>query len=171
MSAIPAEGTHTSIQAAINAAVGDGHNASDPTVILVRPGNYTEDITLAGGVHLQGAVAGKSFATQLTGSVTYSGGSGVVSMQAIDISTPGGSDSITFTGSGFQQLYLSDCVAYSTSTNSSLVLNNTGGGSGVTFDNVNFRSVGGGTGTPVVVVAGTLQGRGGSFWPSSVVQT
>ncbi|MEK6700932.1 MAG: hypothetical protein AABZ53_01605, partial [Planctomycetota bacterium] len=173
VSAIPAEGTHTSIQQAIDAAVADGYNAGNPTVILVRPGNYAEDITLAGGVHLQGAVAGKSFATQLTGSVTYSGGGGggVVSIQAIDIATPGGSDAITFAGSGFQQLYLSDCVAYATSTNSSLVMSNTASGSSVIIDNVNFRSVGGGSGTPIVISAGTLQGRGGTFWPTSVVQT
>ena len=81
--------THTSIQAAINQAVADGFNASNPTVILVRPGTYVENLSLAGGVHLQSAVAGKSFSTQVSGTVNFASG-GVVSINAIDISAPAG---------------------------------------------------------------------------------
>jgi hypothetical protein len=146
--------------------VAAGYGPANPTVILVRPGTYTENLTLAGGVHLQGAVAGKSFSTQVNGSVSFSSG-GVVSVQAIDINSAG--DAILFSGSSFQQLYLSDNVAYAAGTGRSLVMSNTGAGSGVTFDNVNFRSVGGGTGTPVVASSGTLQGRSGTFWPTSPV--
>jgi pectin methylesterase-like acyl-CoA thioesterase len=59
--------THTSIQAAIDQAVADGFGPATPTVILVRPGTYNENLTLTGGVNLQSTVAGKSFATTLNG--------------------------------------------------------------------------------------------------------
>ncbi len=159
------QGTHTSIQAAINAAVADGFGPSSPTTVLVRPGNYTENVALVGGVHLQSAVAGKSFATQITGSVTFNTG-GVVSVQAIDINAPTG-PAINFNGTSFQQLYLSDSVAYAQGTASALNMSNTGSGSDVVINNVNFRSVAGGTGIPVTISAGTLQGTGGTFWPTS----
>jgi collagen type VII alpha len=158
--------THTSIQSAISQAVTDGFGPSVQTVILVRPGTYTENLTLTGGIHLQAAAGAKSFATALNGSVTFNTG-GIVSIDSIDIQSTG--DAIDFSGSSFQQLYLANHVAYAAGTGRSLVMSNTGVGSGVTFDNVNFRSVGGGTGTPIVATSGVLQGRSGTFWPTSPV--
>ncbi len=158
--------THTSIQAAINQAVIDTYGPLNPTVILVRPGTYAENITLVGGINLQAAASGKSFATAINGSVSLGTG-GIVSIDAIDINSPG--DAITFSGSSFQQLYLANNVAYAAGTGRALVMSNTAAGSGVTIDNVNFRSVSLGTGTPVVATAGVLQGRSGTFWPTSPV--
>lgn len=159
-------GTHTTIQGAINSAISDGYNAGNPTTILVRNGSYTENVTLAGGINLQSSTAGKSFATAINGSVSLSG-EGVVSMNGIDVNAPTNSDAMTVVGGAFTQLYLSDSVAYSSGTGRSLVLSAASSSSGVIIDNVNFRSVGGGTGTPVVIASGTLQGRSGTFWPSS----
>lgn len=45
----PNDGYFTSIQAAINQAVSDGNTA----VVLVKPGTYSEDITLADNVNIQ----------------------------------------------------------------------------------------------------------------------
>jgi len=159
-------GTHTTIQAAINAAISDGYTAGNPTTILVRNGSYNENVTLAGGINLQSATAGKSFATAINGTVSLSG-EGVVSMNGIDVNAPTNSDAITLNGGAFTQLYMSDSVAYSSGTGRSLVMSAASSSSGVIIDNVNFRSVGGGTGTPVVIASGTLQGRAGTFWPTS----
>jgi len=163
-------GTHTSIQAAINQAVADGFGPSNPTVILVKPGTYVENVALSGGINLQAAAAGKGFSTQITGQVTMNT-AGVVSVNAIDVAAPSGLDAIVFSGATFQQLYLANSVAYASGTASSLNMSNTGAGSSVVIDNVNFRSVGGGTGTPVVASVGVLQGRGGTFWPTSPVSS
>jgi hypothetical protein len=159
-------GTHTTIQDAINAAVADGFGPASPTVVLVRPGTYVENVSLVGGVNLQSSVSGKSFSTQIQGTVTHAG-PGVVAMNAIDVSAPANADAITVSGgTPFQQLYLADSVAYSSGTGRSLVLGTTGASSGVIIDNVNLRVTSGG-GVPVVVTAGALQGRGGTFWPVS----
>lgn len=42
--------SYTSIQAAIDAAVSDGHDTANPTVVHVFPGDYTEDLVFAPGV-------------------------------------------------------------------------------------------------------------------------
>ncbi|MBX3378181.1 MAG: hypothetical protein KF678_14395 [Phycisphaeraceae bacterium] len=109
------------------------------------------------------AIGGKAFATTVNGSASFNSG-GIVSIDGIDFNSA--SDAITFSGSSFQQLYLSNNVAYAAGTGNALIMSNTGVGSGVTFDNVNFRCVGGGSGTPIVASSGTLQGRNGTFWPT-----
>ena len=44
---------YTSIQAAINQAVTDGHTSNDnPAFIEIYPGSYTENLSLSPGVHL-----------------------------------------------------------------------------------------------------------------------
>lgn len=160
--------THTSIQAAINQAVADGHGPTNPTTIQVRPGTYVGNLTLVAGVHLTAVVAGKSFATKIDGTVAHS--SGVVSMIGIDIEATSGGDAITITGTlPFTQLYISDCIAYAYNTNSAAVLDvTTDGSSGIIFNNVNFRVLGG-SGVPINLLRGTIQGRAGTFWP--VAQT
>lgn len=158
--------THTSIQAAINDAVLAGHGSGNMTTILVRPGNYTENVSLVGGIHLTGVVASKSFAAQISGNVTHT--AGVVALTAIDISSQStGGNALTVQGTtAGAQVYLTDSVVYSGGANSSVVIDaEIGGSSGVIFSNVNFRNVGG-TGVPVQVISGTIQGSGGTFWPT-----
>lgn len=47
---------YSSIQAAIDAAVADGASAPDnQALVMVAPGTYVEDITLASGVYVQGS--------------------------------------------------------------------------------------------------------------------
>ncbi len=163
--------THTSIQAAINQAFSDGHGASNPTTIVVRPGTYSESVNLRGGIHLASSQPGKSFATSINGNVNHGLlGGGVVSILGIDIQASTG-DAVTVTGpSDPTQLYLADSVVYAQGADNAAEINTTmSSSSGIVFDNVNFRIVGGGTGIPVNVISGTIQGRGGTFWP--VAQT
>lgn len=46
-----------SIQAAIDAAVADGHNDADPATVRVLAGNYTEDVSMAAGIGVFGTAA------------------------------------------------------------------------------------------------------------------
>lgn len=45
---------YTSIQDAIDAAVTDGHDASDPATIFVYPGTYNESVIIYDGIWIQG---------------------------------------------------------------------------------------------------------------------
>ncbi|MFK7740230.1 MAG: hypothetical protein AB8H80_07890, partial [Planctomycetota bacterium] len=156
--------THTSIQAAIDQADLDGFGAGNPTSVLVRPGNYIEDVALRAGIHVTALVNGKSFATQIRGQVTHT--AGVVSMLGIDINASAGGDALTISGNTAPtQLYLSDCVVYGYGTDNAVELDvTTASSSGILFDNVNFRVLNG-AGIPIHGVRGTIQGRSGTFWP------
>ena len=158
--------THTSIQAAINQATADGYGSANQTTILVRPGSYTENVTLASGIHLTAIVGAKSFATQINGQVTHS--SGIVSMQGIDISAASG-DALTVAGAVQPtQIYLSNSVVYAQSADNAAEVNvPTGGSSGIIFDNVNFRIVAGGTAPAINLLSGTIQGRAATIWPTA----
>jgi hypothetical protein len=158
--------THTSIQAAIDQAVADGYGSNNNTSILIRPGTYVGNVTLAGGVHLTASVPGKSFATRLVGTVTHTGG--VVSMIGVDVDATSGGDAITISGeTPFTQLYLSGATIYAYGTDNAAQLDvTTDGSSGIIQDNVLFRVLNG-AGTPVNVIRGTLQGRSGGFVPAS----
>jgi hypothetical protein len=67
----PGFGDYTTIQAAIDAAVTAGAGASTPWAILVRPGIYTEDLTLRPYVHVSGSPGTPSNVS--SGSVTVRG--------------------------------------------------------------------------------------------------
>ncbi len=62
----------TSIQAAINQAVADGYGIANPTTILIRPGSYTENISITdGGIALDCATdAISGGAVTIDGNVT-----------------------------------------------------------------------------------------------------
>jgi hypothetical protein len=164
--------THNTIQAAINQAVADSGGPapiSPPTTILVRPGTYTENVTLAGGVHLTAVAAGKSFATLINGQVTLA--AGVTSMIGIDISAQtSGGDALTIAGVvAPTQLYISDCAIYAAGADNAAEINvPVSSSSGLIFDNVTFRLPGNtATGVPVNVLSGTIQGRSGTLSPAT----
>ncbi len=50
--------TYTTIASAMAAAVADGHSDTNPAVIWVLPGTYTENITMLAGISIQGMVSG-----------------------------------------------------------------------------------------------------------------
>jgi hypothetical protein len=52
---VSTDGPYQTIQAAINAAVADGHTSNDnPAFVEIYPGTYTENLALSPGVHLIG---------------------------------------------------------------------------------------------------------------------
>ncbi len=114
----------TSIQAAINAAVSKGHNSSNPAVILVKPGTYKEDLTLASGVDIKAVAYGSislstgfngfPSTTLVEGSITVNltdSGRPCVNWLGIDITSP--TIGIRFTGSNSQSLVVRDATIIS----------------------------------------------------------
>lgn len=103
---------YTSIQAAIDQAVKDGASAAAPAVVLVRPGTYRENIKLASGVHIQGVVAGRSFAATVLGSVTAQlGDGGSVSWNSVNINS-GSGPAFQCTDDYSQQLFINEATLY-----------------------------------------------------------
>lgn len=66
---IPVVG-YTTIQSAVNAAVADGHNDTNPAVIIILPGTYTENVTLAPGISLFSPINGYIGTTLIIGNVS-----------------------------------------------------------------------------------------------------
>ena len=93
---------YTSLTGAIKQAVADGACAAAPAVILVGPGSYRENVTLPGGVHVQGVVGGRAFAATVLGTVTAQGSSGdTSSWNSVNITAAAG-NSLVVKGSGLQ---------------------------------------------------------------------
>lgn len=106
---------YATIQAAIDAAVADGKDGSDPAVVSVAPGTYVEDVALAAGVYLQ-AVQDPQGAVTIQGTVTCSladGGSGVdtnfTGVAGFVLEGQGANPGLDFTGAVAQRLYLVNC--------------------------------------------------------------
>jgi hypothetical protein len=108
-----------SIQSAINAAVSDGHNHSNPAVIEVTPGSYNEHVTIqTGGIHVRGAstTSGSSlYAATLVGSLTITmqddNATNVVGWTGIDIDHAG-APALIIDGTYFVKTYITDCKIY-----------------------------------------------------------
>ncbi len=96
------------IQSAIDAAVNAGHNVGNPTVVFVKPGIYTEDVSMASGVDI---VALDYNATVLQGTVNVnlSDSSGQPSCLWSGISIKGESYGVNFAGANNQQFRLDNC--------------------------------------------------------------
>lgn len=95
------DGTHTTIQAAINSA-----SAGD--VIFIRPGTYTENITMSSNVSLAAYTGdGIQGAVVINGKVSFSA-TGQVSITGIELLT--NSDNfLSLTGANISVVYLIDC--------------------------------------------------------------
>lgn len=63
---------YQTVQAAINQAVADGHDETNPANVFIYPGTYTENVMLASGIYLQGITNGRGFISTIViaGSVT-----------------------------------------------------------------------------------------------------
>jgi len=131
------KGTFTTIQAAITQAVADSY-AGD---IFIRPGTYTENLTLAAGVNLVAQVPDSDNPQVIIlGTCTFTG-AGVVSIANIEFET-NGSYAIAITGSAASVLDLVNCfincanntgIHYtSSSSSSSIILYNTNTNLGTT---------------------------------------
>ena len=107
----------SSVQAAINAAVSGGERTeSDPALVLMLPGDYTEDVSLKKHVALVGFDRLGHFSTNIRGQVTCSltleGGvreKTFATIAGLNILPPSGkSAGIYFTGTSSQKLILTD---------------------------------------------------------------
>lgn len=103
---------YTGIQAAIDAALADGHDETNPATVLVRSGTYVGDITLRRGIHLV-AMSPMPESTKIIGTVTCAltdGGGGAsenqTSMQGFQV-LPVIGDAFVFSGTTPQELFLS----------------------------------------------------------------
>ncbi len=100
----------TSIQAAINQAVTDGAAwFTNPKVIQIQAGNYTESFTLPDGIFICGSPVLKGFSTIINGTITNTSTIGC-SISNIELFSAGDAiiDIITTTGS----LNISNCAIF-----------------------------------------------------------
>lgn len=110
---------YTSIQSAIDAAVADGASDSNPSLVLVKFGTYTEDISLVAGVYLQGLsnCAIQAFGVTVIGDITGD----YIGMCTMDnISLQG---SLTISGTGASQ-FASQCCNYTAGENVAITFSN-----------------------------------------------
>jgi hypothetical protein len=100
-------GHYSSIQAAVNAAETDGRAAR----IVVWPGTYTENVTIAKPhVHVQAAVNGRSFSTAISGSLTYTAAATqVCTWVGIDVNAGSGT-ALTVLGTNRAIITIEDCT-------------------------------------------------------------
>jgi len=107
----------SSVQAAINAAVSGGERTeADPALVLILPGDYTEDVSLKKHVALVGFDRLGHFSTNIRGQVTCSltleGGvreKTFATLAGLNILPPSGKTAgIYFTGTSSQKLILTD---------------------------------------------------------------
>ncbi len=99
------KGLFTSIQSAVDQAVSDGANSTNPAVVYLQAGTYTEDVNLSPYVHLSGMIPNVSQEVVLQGRITCDI-TGISSIQNMTIATNALNPSISITGSGDSNLLL-----------------------------------------------------------------
>ena len=103
----------TSVQAAIDQAVADGHDTSDPAVVIVLPGTYAEDVTLASGIAVRGMASAAETASVKAGASVVAGrvtatGPGSFYWSDVGIAATSG---VGFTVLGTSpRVFISDCT-------------------------------------------------------------
>jgi len=119
-------GTHTTIQSAITAA-------SAGEVIIIRPGTYTEDLTLKVGVDLVSISTDfNSGQVTIVGKCTLSSGDGVCSISNVRFTT--NSDySIVVSGSDDSYVRIINCV-FNVADNTAISYTNSSSSSGIFID-------------------------------------
>lgn len=118
----------SSIQAAIDSAASGGAGIDAPAVVIVLPGLYVEDVTMAAGVTVFG------FAARLTvvnGSVTFDLPAGTPPEQnfsgliAVTVRARAGQNAVEFLGANYQTAIMRNCQVFPNGA-SAVVVNNTG---------------------------------------------
>jgi len=105
VSSNPSDGYYTTITAAINQAVADNATA----VILVKPGTYTENITLADNIVIQATgLSQNDPLVTIQGTVTASGNI-TSQISYCNIEAPSGGNAFYFTGSDATYVTILDC--------------------------------------------------------------
>lgn len=113
-------GQYTTIQSAINQAVIDGADDTNPAIVWISAGIYTEDLALVPFVSLAGAVDGSVNAVQVVGNSVYTDNTGagtnqfsITNMSFVSNNT---SPAISFQGSGTSNIHLQSLDASATAT-------------------------------------------------------
>lgn len=134
---------YTSIQAAINAAVADGHNGTNPTAIVVYGGAFIENVTLADGIHIlalaDGVASGAALAGNVTatglasevsvegltiaGTVTQAGVNQALSLRRVAVLPPAGTDGVVTSADGGSRVNLFDATVTASGAGRALVAN------------------------------------------------
>lgn len=140
----------SSIQAAIDQAVLDGASFTDPAVVIVKPGTYVEDVSLAVGVNVVALIYEKSYMTKVTGTLTFNSGAGgsvgskITTWVGIDVTGDGTNPTLMFYGANPQRLNITNCEINSPGMASALRMTNVGAGSVLVAKDVNFNQMGSG---------------------------
>jgi hypothetical protein len=124
-----ANGTHTTIAAAITAA-------SSGDTIFIRPGTYTENLTLKAGVSLTGYGC-NSFGSGviITGKCSFTA-AGVIGFSGI-VFTTNNDFAISITGSANSQMLFTDCSIVSTN-HTAIEFNTSGAAASILFQSCQF---------------------------------
>lgn len=154
---------YQTIQSAIYQAVTvDGKNFSNPAVIIVKPGTYTEDVIIYPGINVVALAWEKSYMTRLSGMLIYDTSSGgtsgnkIATWTGIDISSNGSPSTVRFAGLYPQRLHLLNCNITSIGANPAILMTNNSGDAIVVANDVDFENTS--TGLAIRVDYGKFSG-------------
>lgn len=142
----------TSIQAAINQAVADGHTSNDnPAFVEIYPGTYTENVSLAPGVHLIGqgtktssgpAANGAGAEVSIVGTASYANSNALtrtqnrIILRGINFTVVNGI-TLALSGTALVEVFIDNCVVQKQTggdVNPAFQFANTGASSRVRFN-------------------------------------
>lgn len=154
VSPAPGEPTalYPTISSAIAAAVADGHGPNNPTVVLVYPGLYQENVVLVPGI----AVVGTQPVEPVGSGGSVDAGVNIVGQVSVSAITggkcflgsvliqpaPGSVDAISFGGTQTIDLMLHNVYAITSGGSFAMVVTNSGNGSSFTLDDCSLRTTG-----------------------------
>ena len=139
---------YNSIQDAIDDAVTAGASFTDPAVVIVKPGEYTENVALASGITVIALTYDRGHMTKLAGTLTYNSAAGgsaatkVATWVGIDVNGDGTNPSLQFSGANPQWLNITNCDVNSVGPAKSMVMSNAGTGSTLVAKDVTFNQTG-----------------------------
>jgi len=150
---------YSSIQAAITQAVTDGASMTTPATVLVKPGAYTENVSLAPGVAVVAVAQGSRGMTLLQGQLEFSAASAgtleenTASWCGIDVDAGSAGYALDFKGPHTQRLLISESAMRNSSAQACCHVANFGGGSVLLGTNVEFTNAGAGEAVDIAVGA------------------
>jgi len=138
---------YSTIQSAIDHAVTvNGASFASPAIIIIKPGTYTEDVTLYSGINVIALAWEKSYMTRVNGMLIYDtsaggeSGSKIASWTGIDVSTNGNPGTLRFAGLNPQRLHILNCHITSTGANPAILMTNNSGDALVVAHDVDFEN-------------------------------
>ncbi len=126
---VASEGTQTTIAAALTAA-------SSGDTIFIRPGTYTENITLKAGVSIIGWVGDRDIPTvTINGTCSYAGASsGVFNISNIRLQT-NAANALSLSGTSNSTIFVNNCFINATGTATAISMTTSGATASIRFMN------------------------------------